>query len=103
MVAIRQESRKQPLEVGNFNRSTTSGGYTCNSAASYREQNCVIPVPCRTEEGAGETAQRLRWASSNEYLFELALRDKTDVTAVGKPEGVERTLCSRNPLSLECV
>src|SRR5262245_1126048 len=87
-------------------RGNSAGGrYSLDysiSVAGLRKEDYVLAVP-RSSAALEHVTKRLRRAAAGGDLLELALREKSDVAAVGRPEGVRGVVGGRHRVSLKRV
>src|SRR5215510_14771867 len=82
--------------------ATASGGYSLNGTSIARKHDHVVAIP-RSSPAVGDITQRLRGAAASGNLPKLALREESDLAAVGRPEGEHRVLSVRHWLGLKRV
>ena len=73
-----------------------------NPAGARREHDDIVTIP-RSAAAVGRVAQRLRGTAAGGDFLQLALREESDVAAIGRPERIRGVLGERHRLSLKRI
>src|SRR5215510_1293003 len=102
MTAVGQKHGKAGCTVGRgyIRRYAAGGRYSLNGTPNGRKDDHIVAIP-RCSPALSRVTQRLRRAATGGDLLELALREESDLVAVGRPEWVRSVVSTGHRLSLK--